>query len=59
MSRDNLASMQVPNVASGTLPGLSALGITPTAMEAVAPAYLGATYGRARLERWRSGARRE
>ena len=59
MSRDNLASMQVPNVASGTLPGLSALGITPTAMEAVAPDYLGATHGRARLDRGRAGARRE
>ena len=37
MSRDNLDSMRVPNVASGTLPGLAALGITPTALEAVAP----------------------
>ena len=59
MSRDNLDSMRVPNVASGMLPGLAALGISPTAMEAVAPAYLGAQYGRARLERWRAGARRE
>ena len=31
MSRDNLASMQVDNVASGSCPGLSALGVkTPT-----------------------------
>ena len=59
MSRDNLDSMRVPSVASGTLPGLAALGVTPTAMEAVAPAYLGARYGRARLERWRASARRE
>ena len=59
MSRDNLDSMRVPNVAGGTLPGLAALGITPTAMEAVAPGYLGAQYGRARLERWRASARRE
>ncbi|MDT7837409.1 NAD-dependent epimerase/dehydratase family protein [Aquabacterium sp. OR-4] len=29
MSRDNLLSMRVPNVASGTLPGLAALGIAP------------------------------
>jgi NADH dehydrogenase len=29
MSRDNLLSLQVPNVASGTLPGLAALGIAP------------------------------
>jgi NADH dehydrogenase len=30
MSRDNLASMQVDNVASGRLDGLEALGITQT-----------------------------
>jgi NADH dehydrogenase len=58
MSRDNLDSMRVPNVASGSLPGLASLGITPTAMEAVAPGYLGARFGRARLERWRAGAGR-
>ena len=40
MSRDNLKSMQVPNVATGQHPGLAALGITPTALEAVAPLYL-------------------
>jgi uncharacterized protein YbjT (DUF2867 family) len=55
MSRDNLDSMRVPNVASGTLPGLAALGITPTALEAVAPSYLGGQHGRARLNRWRRG----
>ncbi|MDE2565102.1 MAG: complex I NDUFA9 subunit family protein [Burkholderiales bacterium] len=59
MSRDNLDSMRVPNVASGTLPGLSALGIEPTALEAVAPAYLGAQFARARLGRWRAQAGRE
>ena len=53
MSRDNVASMQVPNVATGRLPGLTALGITPTALEAVAPLYLGDQVGRARLNRWR------
>lgn len=42
MSRDNLASMQVPNVASGQLPGLAALGIEPTPIEAVMPAVLAA-----------------
>ncbi len=41
MSRDNLASMQVDNVCSGRLPGLQALGITPAALSAVAPTYLG------------------
>jgi len=40
MSRDNLASMQVPNVASGQRPGLAALGITPASLEAIAPGYL-------------------
>jgi uncharacterized protein YbjT (DUF2867 family) len=53
MSRDNLASMQVPNVASGRLPGLRALGIMPAALEAVAPQYLGSQAGRGRLNRWR------
>lgn len=41
MSRDNLDSMRVANVASGKRPGLSALGITPAALDAVAPGYLG------------------
>ncbi|MCW7539309.1 complex I NDUFA9 subunit family protein [Aquabacterium sp. A7-Y] len=40
MSRDNLASMQVDNIASGRLPALEALGIVPAALEAVAPRYL-------------------
>ena len=58
MSRDNLDSMRVPNVASGSLPGLAALGITPAALEAVAPGYLGPRSGRARLEQWRAAVRR-
>jgi uncharacterized protein YbjT (DUF2867 family) len=41
MSRDNLASMQVPNVASGQHPGMDSLGIRPTPLEGVAPHYLG------------------
>jgi len=41
MSSDNLDSMQVPNVATGRWPGLSALGVVPTALEAIAPTYLG------------------
>jgi NADH dehydrogenase len=41
LSRDNLDSMRVDNVATGRLPGLSALGITPTGPTAVAPQYLG------------------
>jgi uncharacterized protein YbjT (DUF2867 family) len=37
MSRDNLLSMRVPNVASGQLPGLQDLGITPQSLELLAP----------------------
>ena len=59
MSRDNVDSMSVPNVASGTLPGLAELGITASALEAVAPGYLSGSATRARLDRWRALARRE
>ncbi len=54
MSRDNLDSMRVPNVAGGTLPGLQALGIEPAALEAVAPGYLGGASGCARLDALRA-----
>ncbi len=54
MSRDNLASMRVDNVASGQLPGLQALDITPAALSAVAPTYLGHKGPRSRLDGWRS-----
>ncbi len=40
LSRDNLASMQVDNVASGVLPGLDALGVKPASVLAIAPGYL-------------------
>lgn len=40
MSRDNLDSMQIDNVASGTLPGLQSLGITPAALRPIAQDYL-------------------
>jgi NADH dehydrogenase len=36
MSRDNVLSMRVPNVASGQLPGLAALGITPLGIDILA-----------------------
>ena len=42
MSRDNLDSMKVDNIASGALPGLDALGIKASALSAIAPSYLGA-----------------
>ena len=57
MSRDNLDSMRVPNVASGTLPGLAALGITAASLASVAPGYLAAGQGIARLDRWRAARR--
>ncbi len=41
LSRDNLDSMKVANVATGHHPGLKALGITPASLLAVAPTYLG------------------
>lgn len=58
ISRDNLASMTVPNVASGSLPGLDALGIRPAAMSAIAPGYLSRGQGPARLDAFRARARR-
>ncbi len=56
LSRDNLRSMRVANVAGGRLPGLPALGIEPTPLEAVAPRYLARGRDCARLDRWRSQA---
>jgi NADH dehydrogenase len=40
MSRDNLASMQVPNVATPGMPGLSQLGIHAAALQPIAAEYL-------------------
>lgn len=40
MSRDNLDSMEVDNVGTGILPGLEELGVTPHALEAIAPTYI-------------------
>jgi uncharacterized protein YbjT (DUF2867 family) len=58
MSKDNLDSMRVPNVASGALPGLAALGITPASLAQVGPTYLGGDDGCARYEPLRARARR-
>ena len=58
MSRDNVDSMSVANVASGKLPGLERLGIEPSPLEAIAPRYLGHVSGEKRLEAWRARARR-
>jgi NADH dehydrogenase len=59
MSRDNVDSMAVPNVASGKLPGLAALGITATALEAVAPGYLDGQQACSRLDSLRKLAGRK
>lgn len=40
MSRDNLDSMKVDNIASGHTPGLQALGIHPAALRPIAAQYL-------------------
>lgn len=58
MSKDNLDSMRVPNVATGQLPGLDTLGITASALEAIGPQYLAPVRGRGRLGPWRAHARR-
>jgi len=54
MSRDNVDSMKVPNVATAGQPGLAALGITPSAVEGVAAGYLGGIDGPGRFMPWRS-----
>jgi NADH dehydrogenase len=58
MSRDNLASMKVDNVATGQLPGLQALDIAAASAAGVAPTYLGHRGPRSKLNRWRAGAGR-
>lgn len=58
LSRDNLASMKVDNVASGKLPGLGALGIQPASLPAVAPTYLGVDGSIRRLDVYRQMAGR-
>lgn len=40
LTTDNLRSLEVPNVASGTLPTLADLGLVPSAVEPVAARYL-------------------
>jgi NADH dehydrogenase len=43
MSTDNLRSLEVDSVASGSLPTLDALGIQPQAVEAIAAMFLDAS----------------
>ncbi|MEO5732284.1 MAG: complex I NDUFA9 subunit family protein [Rubrivivax sp.] len=59
MSRDNLKSMQQPNTATGNHPGLAELGITPTALAAIAPGYLGGKSAAGRFNRWRADIGRD
>jgi len=59
MSRDNLASMRTPNVATRALPGLESLGIAPAALARIAPGYLGRSDGRTKLDALRAAARRD
>jgi NADH dehydrogenase len=54
ITRDNLRSMQVPNVSSSALP----FGLRPQALEAIAPAYLAPSGPRERYPRLRWRARR-
>jgi len=54
LTRDNVLSMQVPNVSSAPFP----FGIAPQALEAVAPIYLGHAIPRERYPEMRSSARR-
>ncbi|MCM5679330.1 complex I NDUFA9 subunit family protein [Schlegelella sp. S2-27] len=58
MSRDNLDSMHIDNVATGGLPDLHALGIEPMPLEGIAPLYLGRVGSRSHLNLFRMGARR-
>lgn len=59
MSTDNLDSMRVPNVSTGSLPSWARLGLSPTALSAVGPSYLGRPRAWAdRLDQWRTCARR-
>jgi uncharacterized protein YbjT (DUF2867 family) len=56
MSRDNVRSMEVPSVSHNVFPAV--FGITPTALEAVAPEYLVNHTPRGAYDRYRSTAAR-
>ena len=58
LSRDNLDSMKVDNVAGGQLPGLAELGIAPAPLAAVGPIILGTNGAVSRLDVWRRSAGR-
>ena len=52
MTRDNLASMSVPNVCSAPFPAV--FGIEPAALEAIAPDYLAPAAARSRYDTFRA-----
>ena len=56
MSRDNLASMAKDSVCDGPFPGV--FGVTPVALEAIAPDYLSPAAMRSRYDRYRAGSGR-
>ena len=58
MSRDNLDSMKLDNVAHDGLPGLTDLGLAPASVWAVAPTYLGRSHHHGTLQQLRQVARR-
>lgn len=57
MSRDNLASMQIPSVCDGPFPPV--FDFQPSALEAIAPAYLANQTPRRRYDIYRSRSRTE
>jgi NADH dehydrogenase len=57
MSRDNLDSMQVDNIATPGVPGLQVIGIQPSALAAIAPSFLRPDAGDQMLNRRRSAGR--
>lgn len=58
MSRDNLDSMKIDNIAQDGLPDLRSLGLSPASVFTVAPTYLGHTDHHAMLQRLRRSAGR-
>jgi NADH dehydrogenase len=57
MSRDNLDSLKTPNVAQAGVWGLQDFGITPAALQAIAPGYLKRQSQRTRLDAYRASKR--
>lgn len=56
MSRDNLASLQLDSIAADA--PATELGLTPTALEAIAPRYLAGVHAQQQLDAFRRNAKR-